>query len=347
MPRELLLTAERQLTLEPYEEAPLAPNEVRANAIVSAISHGTEINLYRGTSPFHDKRFDVEKRLFVNDAEGVSYPMRLGYEWVGEVAAVGKDVYTYNVGDLIHLPLPHRETQTFIADEMVKVGVVGPLPDTLKPETAVFLASISIALQAIHDAHIKVGDHVVIFGMGVLGLLTVQLAKLNGAARIDAIDPIDARRKLAQELGATSVINPLETDVGFAIRIDSRGGDVAIEFSGTYGALHDAIRSVRMGGMVVAAGFYQGGASGLRLGEEWLHNRVNMVASTRSWGNVHRDYPLWDRPRLREASTKLLAEGYLVTDKLLSHTIPFDRAIEGYKLIDQGSVDVIKVVLKC
>jgi 2-desacetyl-2-hydroxyethyl bacteriochlorophyllide A dehydrogenase len=271
--------------------------------------------------------------------------MRLGYEWVGEVVAVGKDVYTYNVGDLVHLPSPHRETQTFSVADMAKLGVVGPLPETLHPEKAVFLASTSIALQAVHDAHIKVGDHVVIFGLGVLGLLTVQLAALNGAGRIDAVDPIEGRRKLAAEFGATNVFNPLETDVGLETRNESRGGDVAIEFSGNYSALHDAIRSVRMGGLVVAAGFYQGGASGLRLGEEWLHNRVNMVASTRSWGNIHRDYPLWDRPRLRETATRLLTEGQLRTDQLLTHTFPFERAGEAYQLIDEGSPDVIKVVL--
>ncbi len=346
MPKELILAAERKIQIEPYEETPLAPNEVRAKAIMSAISHGTEINLYRGTSPFHDKSFDTSKRLFVNDTDGLTYPMRLGYEWVGEVVSVGKDVFNYNVGDLVHLPSPHRQTQTFTPEVIAKLGVIGSLPDRLNPEKAVFLASTSIALQAIHDAHIKVGDHVVIFGLGVLGLLTVQLARLNGASRIDAVDPIKERRNLAEKFGATNVFDPLETDVGLETRSDSHGGDVAIEFSGNYVALHDAIRSVRMGGLVVAAGFYQGGATGLRLGEEWLHNRVNMVASTRSWGNPHRDYPLWDRPRLREASVKLLSEGNLDTSGLLTHRIPFEQATEGYELIDTSSPDVIKVVLQ-
>src|SRR4030095_7125142 len=85
---------------------------MRANAIVSGISHGTELALYRGDSAFAGKLFDLDLRLFVEDAETESYPMRLGYEWIGEVGAVGADVHGIEVGDRVHLTLPHRETQT-------------------------------------------------------------------------------------------------------------------------------------------------------------------------------------------------------------------------------------------
>lgn len=80
---------------------------------------------------------------------------------------------------------------------------------------------------------------------------------------------------------------------------------MAIEFSGSYAALHQAIRCVRMAGPGLAAGFYQGGGTELRLGEEWHHNRVSMVSSLRGWGNPHRDYPLWDRARVREMAISL------------------------------------------
>jgi hypothetical protein len=58
MPLELSLTGPRALTLTPYKEASLKPDQVRAEAILSGISHGTEMNLYRGTAPFRNKRFD-------------------------------------------------------------------------------------------------------------------------------------------------------------------------------------------------------------------------------------------------------------------------------------------------
>ncbi len=345
MPEELLLIDKYKLALSDYDEKPLDSHAVRARGIMSAISHGTEINLYRGTSPFHNKRFDPDKRLFVADTEEISYPQYLGYEWFGEIIEVGSGVSGYKIGDRVHLPRPHTETQTFNPQQLEALGVAKALPDRIAPEQAVFLASISIALQALHDAQIKVGDHVLIFGAGILGLLTVQLARLNGASRIDVVDPVDTRREVATSLGATQALDPMNTDIGAAIKTDSPGADVAIEFSGQYPALHQAIRSVRMAGRVVAAGFYQGGASALNLGEEWHHNRVTMLSSTRAWGNPHRDYPLWDRLRLRETAIQLLVDKRLQLDKLLTHKISFVEAQKAYEMIDRGDEAVLKVAL--
>lgn len=344
MPKELLLVGDHKIKFEDYTELPLAADQVRAKAVLSAISHGTEINLYRGTSAFHRKRFDTEKRLFIADDQNPSYPMQLGYEWVGRVTDVGMAVSGFKQNDLVHLPLPHRETHTFIPEEYIKLEDIKPLPDTVIPEQAIFISSVSIALQAIQDAHIKVGDYICIFGMGALGLLAVQLANINGASHIDVFDPIQHRRELAVTYGATRSFDPIEVDPGTIVKSDNSGADVAIEFSGNYSALHDAVRCVRMGGLVVAAGFYQGGAAALNLGEEWLHNQISMVASTRSWGNVHRDYPMWNRVRLRETSIKLLSEDRIKTDQLISHHIPFLQADQAYRLIDQGDRDVLKIV---
>ncbi len=347
MPRELQLTAPRTLALVPYEDRPLQPNEIRAQALYSGISHGTELNLYRGTSPFHDKRFDPDLRLFVPSADKPSYPMRLGYEWVGRVIAVGEEVTAFQPGDLVHLPFPHRETHTFPADGHTSLGPIRPLPRDFPPERGVVLALAGVALQAIHDAHIKVGDRVAVFGLGAIGLLTVQLARLNGASWIDAVDPLPTRRRLAERLGADRTLDPTACDVGSAIKTASpqRGADVAIEVSGHYQALHEAIRSVRMAGTVVAAGYYQGGGAALRLGEEWHHNRITMISSMGVWGCPHRDYPAWDRGRVHQTVVELVAAGRLRVDELITHRFPFERAAEAYALIDQRPEEAVKAIL--
>jgi 2-desacetyl-2-hydroxyethyl bacteriochlorophyllide A dehydrogenase len=345
MPHELLLTGPRQIALAPYNNPPLAAEEVRAQAVLSAISHGTELNLYRGTSAFHERRFDPALRLFVASTDRALYPTRLGYEWIGRVTKVGAAVTGYAPGDLVHLPLPHRETHSFAPASMASLGVAGPLPAALRPEQPAFLSSISIALQAVHDARIKLGDHVLLFGLGALGLLTVQVARRSGAGRVDAVDPIASRRDLALGLGADNVFDPTAIDLGLALKQSGPGADVAIEFSGSYAALHEAIRCVRQGGLVVAAGFYQGDAQALRLGEEWHHNRVTMVASQRGWGNPHRDHPLWDRPRLHAAAIDLLAGGRLHVEPLITQRIPFTRAADAYDLLDRDAPDALKVVL--
>ncbi len=343
MPTELLVTQPYKITLSPYDEPPLKAGEVRARAVLSALSHGTELSLYRGTAPFHERAFDPALRLFRPAEAAQSYPARLGYEWVGRVTEVAPDVTGFAVGDPVQLPLPHRETHTFAQAEMAARGVE-PSGD-LEPERAALLESTGIALQALHDARVKIGDVVVIFGLGALGLLAVQLARLSGAGEVVAVDPLPARRSLAERTGATLTLDPTSGDVGLRLR-EWGGADVAIEFSGSYAALHEAVRSVRVAGLVIAAGFYQGGGAALRLGEEWHHNRVTMRSSQRGWGNTHRDAPAWDRARLRRTSVKLLDSGTLDTGAFITHRFPFERAAEAYALIDQHPEEVLKVVLE-
>ena len=162
MPRELLLTGPRAVRLVAYDEAPLEPRQVRARGVVSGVSHGTELALYRGVSAFDRKRFDLALRLFVDEPEQDAYPMRLGYEWIGVVQDAGDGVHGVQVGDRLHLSLPHRETQTAeIADDARAPWTV--LPSGLSPERATLLQSTTIALQAVHDARLKAGDRTVVF----------------------------------------------------------------------------------------------------------------------------------------------------------------------------------------
>jgi 2-desacetyl-2-hydroxyethyl bacteriochlorophyllide A dehydrogenase len=345
MPKELLLTAPRAIRLTPYEDAPLEAGQVRANAIVSGISLGTEIALYRGASPFDGKRFDLGLRIFEDDTDSQAYPMRLGYEWVGRVSDVADDAREIDVGALVHATLPHRETQTItIADATAPPWLV--LPAEVDPEQAALLQSATIALQAVHDARLKVGDRVAVFGLGTMGLLAVQLARLSGAGWIAAVDPIAERRDLAGAFGAAYTLDPAGGDAGKAIKLATCGAgvDVAIEFSGRYAALQDAMRSVRLAGTVVAAGFYLGAAEDLRLGEEWHHNRLTLVGSMSGWGAPHREAG-WDRRRLRATSLELLADGRLNVDALVSRRVPFEQAADAYELIDRRPDEALRVLL--
>ena len=343
MPNELLLTAPRALRIAPYDDPVLGAGEVRVDAVASGISHGTELALYRGDSPFGGKRFDLELRQFVEAPETELYPMRLGYEWVGRVGAVGADVHGIEVGDHVHLTLPHRETHTVATADPAPCLV---LPRELEPGRAALLQSAAIALQAVHDARLKAGDRVAIFGLGVHGLLAVQLARLSGASWVGVVDPIAGRRALAERFGADCTLDPGSCDAGREIKVSAGGGgpDVAIEFSGRYAALHEALRCVRLAGTVVAAGFYVGGAGDdLRLGEEFHHNRLTLVGSMSGWGAPQRE-PGWDRRRLRATALDLLAQGRLDVDELITHRVPFERAAEAYELIDRRPEETLRVV---
>jgi 2-desacetyl-2-hydroxyethyl bacteriochlorophyllide A dehydrogenase len=340
MSRELLLTAPRAASLVVYDDPPLEPGQLRARAVVSGVSQGTELNLWRGTaSP--GLVFDPDLRAVVEAKDGRDWPLRPGYEWVGRVEEVGEGAEAVEPGSLVHLQRPHRETQTFgVADALA-------LPDALEPERATLVHTTAIALQAVHDAEIRLGDRVAVFGLGTFGLLALQIARLSGADWIAAIDPLATRRTLAESLGADRTLDPTAGDVGLELRelTERQGVDVAIEFTGRYDALHQALRSVRRSGTVVASGFYPDtGGEALHLGREFHHNQLTLIASQGGWGNPPRQ-ARWPRQRLRPLATDLLASGRLATDELITHRIPFDRAPEAYELIDARPADVLRAVL--
>jgi 2-desacetyl-2-hydroxyethyl bacteriochlorophyllide A dehydrogenase len=350
MPRLLLLDGPRQLRLEERARSELQPREVRIRPLVSGISHGTELSLYRGSSAFDERVFDRELRAFVRRNDGrSSYPLTLGYELVGRIEEIGEQVAEFQPGDLVHAGASHAEEA--VVDVDATAGTTYPLVSLPERDGSLdrwlFASLGAVALVAAHDAHIKIGDHVVVVGLGAIGLMTVQLARLAGASRVTAVDPVASRRELAQRLGADAVIDPADAGDG-AGALSKRlagGADVAIETSGVVAGIHDAIAAAGMGGRVVTVGFYQGGAGDLRLGEEWHHNRIDMVSSMGAWGNLHRHYPAWNRPRVMRTVVELLDTGRLDVDAFPVRQFAFDDAISAYAWLDEHPGEALKVAL--
>jgi 2-desacetyl-2-hydroxyethyl bacteriochlorophyllide A dehydrogenase len=349
MPEAYYLTGPRALERRAYDDPPLGPRDVRLQSIMSGISHGTELNLYRGTAPFAEKYFDGEHRLFRPHAEPGFKPTRLGYEMVSRVVEVGAGVTSVRVGDLVHTATPHQPSTTINIDQDAQAQIpMHVLPDGVSPEEGVFASLVGVSLVAIQDAQIKLGDHVTVFGLGAIGLIVVQLARLSGAMRVTAVDPIVSRRDVAARLGADEVIDPLAQDPAEYIKLGegSRGGaDVVIEASGHYGALQGALRCAHMGGTVVTLGYYQGGAVPVHLGEEWHHNRLNLVSSMGVWNCPSRYYPMWDRPRAQDTVIELLHRGMVDVASLVTQRFPYARTPEAYAFIDGHPAETIKAVL--
>ena len=350
MARALVLEGPRTLRLRDEEVPRLHARDVRVRAVASGISHGTELNLYRGTSGFADFVFDPVLRAFVRpDSARSPYPAPLGYEMVGVVEEIGSEVGELGVGDLVHAGTPHREETVLDVDAAAKASYpLVRLPAGEPPEHALFVSLGAVALVALHDALLKLGDHVAVFGLGAIGLLLVQMARLAGAGRVTAVEPVASRRALGTELGADEVLDPREAEdgVGAAVkRSGGRGVDVAIETSGQIAGLHGAIAATALGGKVVTVGFYQGGAPELRLGEEWHHNRLDMVSSMGAWGAPHRAHPAWDRERVMRTVVDLLASGRVRVDSLPVRQFPFEQAVEAYRWLDANPNEAVKVAL--
>jgi 2-desacetyl-2-hydroxyethyl bacteriochlorophyllide A dehydrogenase len=335
-------TEPRNLEIIDEPDQPLGPGDVRIQTLYSGISAGTELTAYRGTNPYLNRRWDPDLRLFVEGEVGLSYPViGWGYEEVGEVVEVGADVEGVRPGDRVWGTWGHR-THAVLPGTRAAASI---LPPDVDPRIGIFSQIGAIGLNLVIDGDIHIGETAVIFGLGVPGQIAAQLARMNGAEVI-AVDGVAERRELALKLGASQVIDPADGGVAERVRelTGGRGADVALEITGSYRALHEAIRSVAYNSRVCVGGFMQGDGAGLRLGEEFHHNRVTLVGSQIS-GVAPALQHRWDRERLGQTAMVLAGSERLRLAELISHTVPFAEADRAFAMLDEGARDVLQVVL--
>jgi threonine dehydrogenase-like Zn-dependent dehydrogenase len=334
----LRITAPGEIRYDAYDEPALGAAEVRIATLYSGISAGTELTHYRGTNPYRGKSWDPARRLFVPVSDPSYYPRGTGYEEIGVVSETGGAVHRVRKGDLVFGTWQHRST--FIMEE--SAAAENRLPDGLEPIQGIFSQIGSIALNGVLDAGVRIGEWVAVFGLGTVGLICVQLAKLSGA-RVIACDPLPPRRELASAFGADRVVDA--GDAAEAIKDATGGGaDRCLEASGSAAALHQAIRACVYQGTVVALGFYQGEARGLFLGEEFHHNRISVVSS--QIGGIQPELSArWSRARLVQTVMELQRDGKLRLRELITHRVPFRRAGEIYRLLAEDPSKVLQAVL--
>ena len=154
-------------------------------------------------------------------------------------------------------------------------------------------------------------------------------------------------RRIAGQLGAVdATLSPADGNVAEQIRslTGGRGADVCIEATGAYPALHEAIRSAAYSAKVVTLGFFQGQGQGLFLGEEFHHNRVNVVCSQIYGVSPELTYR-WNRERLIQTAMQLQADGVLNLRPIITQVLPFAEAAEAFRLCDLEPEKTVQVVL--
>jgi threonine dehydrogenase-like Zn-dependent dehydrogenase len=287
------------------------------------------------------RRWDEQRRLFV-DSEGPSwpYPVRnLGYEEVGEIVELGSGITDLKVGQRLYGTWGHR-THHIAAADYARERL---LPERADPRIGIFSHIGAVALNGAHDAQIRIGDTVAVFGLGVPGQIVAQAAARSGA-RVIAVDPDEGRREVALRHGACMAIDA--TDAAEQIKAETRGlgADACIEVSGAPSALSEAIRAVAYSGRVVAMGFFQGELSGVRFGEEFHHNRVQLICSQISGVAPEASYR-WSKPRLWRTAVELQHVGILDLLPLITHVEPFADAPKMFARIDSGEPGLLQAML--
>jgi 2-desacetyl-2-hydroxyethyl bacteriochlorophyllide A dehydrogenase len=318
-----------ELRVEPLPRP--GPSDVQVETLVSGLSHGTEMLVYRGEVPA-DLPLDLPTLR-----GGFGFPIKYGYASVGRVVEIGPGVHRVALGDLVFAFHPHQTA--YVVPEALAVR----LPDDLSPESGVFLANVETAVNAMLDAQPRLGDRVAVFGQGVVGLLLAQLLRRAGAELIVAVDRFERRRALARDVGADLALAPEEAD-GARMRAltGGIGMDLAFEASGNPAALAAAIEAVGQEANVVVTSWYGTKPVSVPLGGHFHRGRVRVISS--QVGSIDPALaPRWDRHRRRLLALDLLPR--LQLEPLISHRIPLQRAVEAFELVDRRPEETVQVVL--
>ena len=355
--RILVITAPRELDYLERSLPEPGPDEVLVQALFSGISHGTEMNVYRGLAPQWAKRYDRELRLFVPvdersgsatlPAQGYwtagdthwGYPLAYGYANVGRVVVAGSAVESVHEGDLVYAYQPHQTAYVAPAASVIR------LPELANPAQGVLFSNLNTAYGGVLDADIRLDDTVVVFGQGIVGLLVTQFLRRTSARQIVTVESIPARRELSTQLGADLCLDPAAGDVALAVRelTGGRGADVVIEASGAYPALQEAIRTAAPNTTVVALSWYGGSGSALALSDEFHHNRITLRSS--QVGGIAPE--LSATHSLARRTEQIMGWfGELQLDPLLTTFVDFNQAADGYRSIDDRGGEAVQVVLR-
>ncbi|HKG22125.1 MAG TPA: alcohol dehydrogenase catalytic domain-containing protein [Blastocatellia bacterium] len=211
------------------------------------------------------------------------------------------------------------------------------IPDELADEQVVLLADIaSTGFSGAESGGVRIGDSVVVFAQGPIGLCATAGAKLTGAALIIGVDGDETRLAMARRMGADVVLDYREVDVVDEVkRLTGGGADVAIEALGTQQTFENALRSLRPAGTLSSLGVYSGklqmpyDAFAAGLGD-------HRIVTTLCPGGKER------MRRLME----VVRAGRVDLTPLLTHTVSLDEIAEGYRIFGERLDGVLKVAVR-
>ena len=278
-------------------------------------------------------------------------PLPLGYCNVGVVEEVGAGVSSFSVGDRVVSNGPHAEVVR------VPQNLCAKVPDSVTDEAAAFTVAGAIAMQGVRLVAPTIGENFVVMGLGLLGLLSVQILRANGC-RVLGVDPDPRKVEIARALGAEVVdAEAFEAAESVATRFSrGRGVDGVLITASTESnePVRQAARMCRKRGRIVLVG-----VTGLDLERSEFFQKELTFQVSCSYGpgrydpeyETHgHDYPVgyvrWTEQRNFEAFLDLLAEGKVVVEPLISHRFELDDAPEAYDLLATGREPYLGMLLK-
>lgn len=333
------------------EDVPKAgPGEIVVEAGLSGISSGTEMFLYRGTYP----NFRLKKWPQWQD-----YPVRPGYELVGSVVEVGPSAHGGASSQAIASLQPSAgvlvtdSSEFQVGDRVVCLGLhsqvvavpatlAAKIPDTVTDEQATLAVLGTTTLHSTRRLELEYGATVAVIGMGVVGNLALQHARLAGAGRTIALD-LDAQRlEMARAVGADHTVQVGKEDAVAAVRGYTRGmgADVAVEASGAPGTLQLALEIMRDRGTVELLG-WQTADPTFMFGD--LYFKEGKIIATRAIGpdpGLPYSYVRWGYDQNLRMAVQLIADGRLKTDFFSPSRFPYGEIKRAYEQIHRDPTSI-------
>ncbi|MER9933910.1 zinc-dependent alcohol dehydrogenase family protein [Mesorhizobium sp. M0088] len=268
-------------------------------------------------------------------------PVTPGHEFSGLVEAIGKSVSGFAIGDRVTGDpniacgrcVRCHAGQVNLCSNLRAIGIhrdggfaeylalpqkqAFVLPAGLDPMHGAFCEPLGCCLHGVDLAGIKPGSSVVVLGGGVIGLLTVQLARLAGATTIILSTRQASRRALAEDLGATMTIDPTTADVIDAIAgpvgLVPGGVDVVFECAGVRETVEQSMRLARAGGTVVIVGVTPQGVKAEFEPFDLLFRELKVLGS-------------FLNPYTHRRAAELIASGAIEIDRLISRQVSLEEA---------------------
>lgn len=332
--KSLYFTAPGQVELREESLPAPAPDQVLVQSLCSAISSGTEMLIYRGQFP-RDLPMDDTIPTLSGQFE---YPFCYGYACVGQVIELGDAVEEGWKGRLVFSFQPH--TSHFV----ITPGLLYPLPEDVTPESACLFPNMETAVNLVQDAAPILGERTLVFGQGIVGLLTTALLAEFPLATLVTCDCYPLRREASLSLGVTAALDPNADDFRKSIReLLPSGADLSIELSGSPAALNDAIALTGFSGRVVVGSWYGQKKAALDLGGAFHRSRIQVISSqvsTIALGLRGR----WDKARRFGVAWEALKR--IQPGKWITHRFPLEGAEEAYRLLDESPEKTIQVLFK-
>jgi 2-desacetyl-2-hydroxyethyl bacteriochlorophyllide A dehydrogenase len=308
------------------------PHHVHVKTLYSLVSVGTELALYTGSHI----GFSLPNPPFP------MMPQRPGYALVGNITAVGEGVADFTPGMSVMLEAPHGTA----ASIDVRQDQIVPLPANLNPSTGTLIRMADIALTSVRVAPLQLGDSVVVYGMGLVGLLAAQLYKLNGAHPVIGVDLLPNRLSTAEKFGITA-LNASNTDISKEVAklTNNHGADVVVEATGNPSVVPLALDLVTKGGRVTLLGSTRGRVE-IDVYSQVHRKGVQLIGAHESVIQLDtQTSKRWTKPRDLRLLADLFDKEMLQADGLISHTITPAELPDIYNTISENPQGYLGVLV--